>query len=136
MPEMQPRCEDRPTAEGIVIMVVRGLRAAFLVTVEEVDARPAPRPPEALNRDLRRALRELAGTSEDGARALAYLRDPGDLPFFRERKAGAALLLLGDPAALELRPSLEPWEIEVALRAATDEKVREYLEGIRSAGRP
>ncbi len=111
------------------------LRAVLLVTAEEVDTRPAPRPPEAMKRDVRRTLRALAGTSAEGARALAYLRDPGDLPFFLERKAGAALLLLGDPAALEFRPSLEPWEIEAALRVAKDPKVREYLEGLRSAGR-
>ncbi len=107
------------------------LRAAFLVTVEDVDARPAPRPPEAMKRDLRRTLRGLA--SEDGSRALAYLRDKDDLPLFLERKAGAALLLLGHPSALEYRPSLDSWEIDAALRVATDAKVREYLEGLRSA---
>jgi hypothetical protein len=109
------------------------LKAAVLVAVEEVDARLPLRPPEIVKRDMRRMLRSMAETSDDAARALAYFQDKDDLPFFRERKAGAALLLLGDPAALELKPSLTRWEIEYARRAATDAGVRAYLDALQDA---
>jgi hypothetical protein len=67
----------------------------------------------------------------DALRALAYFQDAADLPLLRERKAGAALLLLGDPAALDLHPDLRPHEIDLALRKAEDPRVRAYLEGLR-----
>lgn len=111
------------------------LKSAVIVTVEEVEARPAPRPPDAVKRETRRQLKALALEGGDYARALAYFQDPADLPFFRERGAGAALLLLGDPAGLEFRPSLEPWEIDLALRVATDAGVRGYLEELRTSAR-
>jgi hypothetical protein len=108
------------------------LKSALIVAVDEVDARRPLPPPDVMKAETRRRLKSM----EDGARALAYFQDPADLPWFRETKAGEALLMLGDPAALALAPRLEPWEIDLALKAAKDPAVRTYLDGLRSARRP
>jgi len=111
----------------------RPLGACVVVEVAETPARRAPRAPEEVASDLRRTLRAAAEAAPDGPlgrkllRALGYFQDPVDLAFLRERKAGEALLLLGDPAALEYEPRLTRPEIEMALRKAEDPRVQEYL---------
>lgn len=107
------------------------LKSAMVIAVEEVEARRPPPPPDVVKKETR----ERAKAAEEGARALAYLRDEKDLPAFREAKAHAALLLLGDPAGLEGKPALEAWEIEMALGTAENPEVRAYLEGLKSARR-
>jgi hypothetical protein len=117
--------------------VSSSLQACVVVEVREVAARRPPRSPEEVEGDLKAALRKAGG--EDAGkplRALAYFQDPADLPLFRERKAGEALLLLGDPAAVDLAPRLLPHEIEMASRQAQDPRVKEYLERLRSGARP
>ncbi len=110
------------------------LRAAVIVVVEEVSGRFPPRPPDALLADLRRRLRAQAGGPEErkALRALGYFQDRADLELLRERRAGEALILLGDPAGLEHDPRLAPHEVEMGLRRAEDPKLREWLE--RQAG--
>jgi hypothetical protein len=110
------------------------LKAALVAVVEEVDGRRAPPTIAEIRSEWRARLRSWA--SSDALRALAYFQDPADREVLRERRAGRGLLLLGDPAALELRPSLEPYEIDMALRRAADPRVREYLEALRTALRP
>jgi hypothetical protein len=108
------------------------LRAALVATVEEVDGRRGTPPLATVRAEWHARLASWA-ESPDALRALAYFQDPADRGLLRERRAGRGLLLLGDPAALELRPTLEPYEIEAALRKAEDPRVRSYLEGLRSA---
>ena len=112
------------------------LKSALIVAVEEVEGRRPLPPPDAMKAETRKRLKSLEEAGGDGAKALSYFQDPKDLPWFRERKAGAALLMLGDPAALELKPSLESWEIDLARRVSTDPAVLAYLEGLRTARRP
>jgi hypothetical protein len=112
------------------------LRAAVVVVVEEVSGRRPPRPQEAFLADLRARLRALAREAEGGEaaralRALGYCQDPGDRDFLRERRAGEALLLLGDPSGFDFNPRLEPYEVEMALRKAEDPGLRERLEKLR-----
>lgn len=108
------------------------LKSALIVAVDEVEARRPLPPPDVVKRETRKRLKSM----EDGARALAYFQDPEDLPWFRETNAGAALLMLGDPAALALAPELEPWEIDLARKAAKDPAVRGYLDSLRTSRRP
>ena len=110
-------------------------KAALVATVEEVDGRRLTPPPAQLQAEWRARLRGRK-ESDDALRALAYFQDPADAGLLRECKAGPGLLLLGDPAALEFRPRLEPHEIEMALRKAGDPRVREYLESLRISSRP
>jgi hypothetical protein len=112
------------------------LKSAVIVAVDEVESRRPPPPPDGMKLETRKRLKALEEAGGDGAKALAYFQDPKDLPWFRERKAGAALLMLGDPAALELKPALETWEIDLALKASKEPAVLEYLEALRSAPRP
>lgn len=125
------------------------LRSVAVAWVDDVPSRPSPRPPEVVQADVRARLSAAARTaSSAGARrllrALAYLQDAADLPLFRERKAPEALLLAGDGSGLEGDPRLEPWELEMALRKASDPALRERLEAlgrrpaepVRSEGRP
>jgi hypothetical protein len=112
------------------------LKSAVIVAVDEVESRRPPPPPDGMKLETRKRLKALEEAGGDGAKALAYFQDPKDLPWFRERKAGAALLMLGDPAALELKPSLEIWEIDLALKVSKEPAVLEYLEALRSAPRP
>lgn len=105
-------------------------KSALVAVVEEV---PMRRPPPTAVEAQAEWRARLAALKEDpdALRALAYFQNPADLPLMRERKAGEALLLLGDPSALDLRPRLRPYEIDPALRAAQDPRVREYLGGLR-----
>lgn len=112
------------------------LQAFSFITIDDVPARQPPRPPEAVTAELRERLRGLIPALEGrerskALRALAYFQDPSDVEFLRTQKAGEALLLLGDPSALEYRPRLEPHEIEMALRKAEDPGVKTYLEGLK-----
>jgi hypothetical protein len=125
--------EIRSFAEGRpLLMFSAPLKAALVAAVEEVDARRGTPPLATIRAEWRARLASWADSGE-ALRALAYFQDPSDRPLLRERRAGRGLLLLGDPAALELRPTLEPYEIEVALRKAEDPRVRSYLEGLRTA---
>jgi hypothetical protein len=125
--------ELRSFAAGApMIMFSPPLRAALVATVEEVDARRGTPSLGAIRAEWRARLASWA-ESGDALRALAYFQDPADRGLLREHRAGRGLLLLGDPAALELRPTLEAYEIEFALRKAEDPRVRSYLEGLRSA---
>lgn len=113
-----------------MIMFSAPFRSALVAVVEEVPSRRPPPAPAALAAEWRSRLASWKD-SPDALRALAYFQDPADLPLLRERKAGAAMLLLGDPEALELRPELRPHEIDLALRMAEDPRVRAYLEALR-----
>ena len=111
-------------------------KAAVVLSVEEVPGRRAPRPPDELFEEVHRRLRRAAGTSRPDARrralrALGYFQDPSDLELLRSEKAAEALLLLGDPAGMTPEASLEPHEIEMALRKARDPALRRFLEGMR-----
>lgn len=117
--------EGRP-----LVMFSVPFKSAIVAVVEEVPSRRPPPSPASAQAEWRSRLATWKD-STDALLALAYFQDPSDLPLLRERKAGAALLLLGDPAALELRPELRPHEIELALRRAEDPRVRAYLEGLR-----
>jgi hypothetical protein len=118
-----------------MVMFSAPFKAALVATVEEADGRRPTPPPAQLQSEWRARLRGWK-ESDDALRALAYFQDPADAELLRERKAGPGLLLLGDPAALELRPRLEPHEIEMALRKAADPRVREYLRSLKTSGRP
>ena len=112
------------------------MKAMVVLSMVEVLGRFPPRAPAALSRDLRGRLRKGVEMARGLERerlllALAYFQDDGDLEYLREKKASAALLLLGDPAGLAGKPHLEPHEIEMALRKATDPAVRAYLEGLK-----
>ena len=112
-------------------------KSCILVAVEEVSGRRHPQSPEKLQSEWRARLKELvAGGTEAESRAalrgLGYFQDGADLGFLKERRAGEALLLLGDPAALDLHPRLEPHEIEMALRKAEDPRVKGYLETLKT----
>lgn len=121
----------REFREGRPMVMFSGpFKSALVAVVEEVPARRPPPTPAAARTEWRARLASWK-ESPDALRALAYFQDPADLPLLRERKAGAALLLLGDPAALDLRPELRPHEIDLALRKAEDPRVRAYLEGLR-----
>lgn len=128
--------ELREFAEGRPMVMFSGpFKSALVAVVEEVkDRRITPSPAE-LQAEWRARLRAWP-ESADALRALGYFQDAADRALLRERRAGEGLLLLGDPAALELRPRLAPHEIEMALRKAEDPKVREYLEGLRTGRRP
>jgi hypothetical protein len=117
--------EGRP-----MVMFSAPFKSALVAVVEEVPSRRPSPSPAALAAEWRARLASWTG-SPDALRALAYFQDPSDLPLLRERKAAAAMLLLGDPAALEFRPELRPHEIDLALRRAEDPRVRAYLEGLR-----
>ncbi len=121
-----------------LILFSPALRSCIVIAIEEVAARQPLRPPDALFAQLRAQLRAQASTAEGdersrALRALGYLQDPADAALLKEHGAGEALLLLGDPAALEFKPSLAAHEIEMALRKAKDERVRGYLEGLKGA---
>ena len=118
-----------------MLMFSAALKAALVATVEEVDERRGPPSLAKVRSEWRARLASWADSGE-ALRALAYFQDPADRGLLRDRRAGRGLLLLGDPAALELRPTLEAYEIEAALRKAEDPRVRSYLEGLRSALRP
>jgi hypothetical protein len=118
-----------------MLMFSPPLKAALVATVEEVDERRGTPSLATVRAEWRARLASWADSGE-ALRALAYFQDPADRGLLRERRAGRGLLLLGDPAALELRPTLEAYEIEAALRKAEDPRVRSYLEGLRSALRP
>jgi hypothetical protein len=112
-------------------------KSSLLVAVEEVSGRRPPQSPEKLQSEWRTRLKELvAGGTEAESRAalrgLGYFQDGADLDFLKERRAGEALLLLGDPAALDLHPRLEPHEIEMALRKAEDPRVKGCLEALKT----
>jgi hypothetical protein len=115
-----------------LLMFSLPLKAALVAVVEEVDGRRGTPTLATVRAEWRARLASWAD-SGDALRALAYFQDPADRGLLRERRAGRGLLLLGDPAALELRPTLEPYEIEFALRKAEDPRVRSYLEGLRTA---
>ena len=115
-----------------LLMFSPPLKAALVAVVEEVDGRRGTPSLATVRAEWRARLASWAD-SGDALRALAYFQDPADRGLLRERRAGRGLLLLGDPAALELRPTLEPYEIEFALRKAEDPRVRNYLEGLRTA---
>jgi len=117
--------EGRP-----MVMFSSPFKSALVAVVEEVVSRRPPPTPLVAQAEWRARLSSWKD-SPDALRALAYFQDPADLPLLRERKAGAALLLLGDPAALDLHPDLRPHEIDLALRKAEDPRVRAYLEGLR-----
>lgn len=112
------------------------LKSALIVAVDEVESRRPPPPPDTMKIETRKRLKALEEAGGDGAKALAYFQDPRDVPWFVERKAGPALLMLGDPAALDLKPALESWEIDLARRVSKDAAVLAYLEGLRTARRP
>jgi hypothetical protein len=125
-------------SEGPVVSIFPPLSACIVATLEESGARAGARPPEALLKEVRARLRAFAGSSQGEARAralraLGYAQDPADAEFLKAHRAGEALLLLGDPAGLEFEPRLEPHEIEMALRRATDPRLRAYIEGLRKA---
>jgi hypothetical protein len=126
--ELREFAEGRPT-----LMFSAPFKSALVAVVEEVGQRRVTPPPASLQAEWRSRLRSWS-ESEDALRALGYFQDAADRELLRERRAGPALLLLGDPAALELRPRLEPHEIEMALRKAEDPRVREYLEEPANAG--
>ncbi len=120
-----------------VVTFSSDLKTCAVVRVEETTGRRPSRPPEVLFAEVRARLRALAGEAEGRERrlallALGYCQDRGDLEFLRAQQAGEALLLLGDPEALQYAPRLEPHEIEMALRKAEDPRVREYLEKLRA----
>jgi hypothetical protein len=117
--------EGRP-----VLMFSAPFKSALVAVVEEVSSRRAPPPPALIHSEWRARLRAWAD-SADALRALGYFQDAADLDLLRGRRAGAPLLLLGDPAALQFKPRLEPYEIDMALRKAEDPRVREYLEALR-----
>jgi hypothetical protein len=121
--------ESRP-----MLMFSTPFKAALVAVVEEVPQRRPPPTPAVAQAEWRARLAAMKD-NPDALRALAYFQDPADLPLLRERKAGEALLLLGDPAALELRPKLRPYEIDPALRAAQDPRVRDYLGELRRDAR-
>jgi hypothetical protein len=121
--------ESRP-----MLMFSTPFKAALVAVVEEVPQRRPPPTPAVAQAEWRARLAAMMD-NPDALRALAYFQDPADLPLLRERKAGEALLLLGDPAALELRPKLRPYEIDPALRAAQDPRVRDYLGELRRDAR-
>jgi hypothetical protein len=127
--ELRSFSEGRP-----MVMFSAPLKSALVAVVEEVDGRREPPHVSVIRSEWRARLRSWTD-SADALRALAYFQDRSDRDVLRERRAGRGLLLLGDPAALELRPTLEPYEIEMALRQAEDPRVREYLEGLRTARR-
>jgi len=125
--------ELRTFADGNpMVMFSAPLRAALVAVVEQVDGRRDSPPPAVVRSEWHARLRSWTD-SADALRALAYFQDRADRVMLRERRSGRGLLLLGDPAALELRPSLEPYEIEMALRQAEDPRVREYLRTLRNA---
>jgi len=115
-----------------LLMFSSPLKAALVAVVEEVEERRGVPSLATIRAEWHARLASWADSPE-ALRALAYFQDPADRGLLRERRAGRGLLLMGDPAALELRPTLEPYEIEVALRKAEDPRVRTYLEGLRSA---
>jgi hypothetical protein len=115
-----------------MVMFSEPFKAALVATVEEVEDRRSTPRPAGLQQEWKTRLRGWK-TSDDALRALAYFQDADDAELLRERKSGPGLLLLGDPAALELRPRLMPHEIEMALRKAEDPRVREYLESLRTS---
>lgn len=117
-----------------LVMFSGPFKAALVATVEEVDARRIAPAQPVVQAEWRARLRSWTG-SPDALRALGYFQDGADRELLRERKAGPALLLLGDPAALEFSPTLEPHEIDMALRKAGDPKVRAYLETLRTSRR-
>ena len=125
--------ELREFAEGRPMVMFSGpFKSALVAVVEEVrERRPRP-PPAELLAEWQGRLRARP-ESGDALRALGYFQDAADRALLRERRAGPALLMLGDPAALELRPRLAPHEIEMALRKADDPRVRRYLEELRTS---
>jgi hypothetical protein len=127
--ELREFAEGRP-----MVMFSAPFKSALVAVVEEVEERRITPPPAELQAEWRARLRALP-ESADALRALGYFQDSADRELLRERRAGPALLMLGDPAALELRPRLEPHEIEMALRKAEDPRVREYLEELRTSRR-
>ena len=127
--ELREFAEGRP-----MVMFSAPFKSALVAVVEEVEERRITPPPAELQAEWRARLRGWP-ESGDALKALGYFQDSADRELLRERRAGAGLLLLGDPAALELRPRLELHEIEMALRKAEDPRVREYLEELRT-GRP
>jgi len=127
--ELREFAEGRP-----MVMFSTPFKSALVAAVEEVQERRVTPSALELQLEWRARLRGWA-ESGDALRALGYFQDAADRELLREHRAGAALLLLGDPAALELRPRLEPHEIEMALRKAEDPRVRQYLEELRT-GRP
>jgi hypothetical protein len=112
--ELREFSEGRP-----MVMFSTPFKSALVAVVEEVQERRIPPAATVLQAEWQARLRAWAG-SDDALRALGYFQDGADRELLRERRAGSALLLLGDPAALELRPRLEPHEIDMALRKAQD----------------
>jgi hypothetical protein len=110
-----------------MVMFSLPFKAALVAVVEEVSSRRTPPPLPAIQSEWRARLRSWKD-SPPALHALGYFQDSTDLDLLRERRAGEALLLLGDPAALELEPRLEPHEIERALHKARDPRVKAYLE--------
>lgn len=119
-----------------VITFSTPLRAFSFISIDDVPARQPARPPEAVFAEVHARMRALVPTLEGrelrkALRALAYFQDTADRDCFQTHRSGEALLLLGDPSALEFRPRLEPYEIEMALRKAADPTVKTYLEDLR-----
>ncbi len=110
-----------------------GVCAVFMVD-EVPERRPSRAPAEAgtfLRTRLKEGLAEAEVAWREAAlRALGYLQNPEDAELFKAQKAGAPLLLVGDPAGLAFEPRLERREAEMALRKTEDPRVKAYLEGI------
>lgn len=113
-----------------MVMFSVPFKSALVAVVEEVSDRRVP-PPLALFRSEWRARLRAWAAGDEALRALGYFQDPADRDYLREHHAAAALLMLGDPAALNYKPCLEPYEIDMASRKAEDPRVKEYLEMLR-----
>ncbi len=114
------------------VMFSPSFKSAIVAVVEEVEARRIPPPVEKIQAEWRARLRSWADSPE-ALHALGYFQEGEDRGLLKERRAGEALLLLGDPAALELKPRLKGYEIDMALRKAQDPRVREYLRALTSS---
>jgi hypothetical protein len=124
-------------ADHPLIRVSPDFQSVVIVSLEEVPGRRTPERPEELfseaHRRLRRAAEAAQGTERRRAlRALGYCQDPDDRDFLRKEEAFEALLLLGDPAGLRGAPTLERFEVEMALRKAEDPDLRSRLEALRA----
>ncbi len=131
---------ERP-ALGPRVSFCPPMKSCTVAVIEEIPGPQAPRSAEAVFAEVRARLREAALAARDGSerrmflRALGYCQDRGDLEFLRSQEAWGPLLMLGDPESISHDPRLEPHEIEMALRRAEDQRVRVYLEGVRSGSR-
>lgn len=120
-----------------MVRISPAFKACVVVSIDEVPGRRTPRSPDELFAETRRRLRKAAESSSGEERsrtlrALGYCQDPADRDLFVKEKAAEALLLLGDPAGLEGEARLEPHEIDMALRKATDPALRARLESMRA----